>query len=136
MATQNCSGQFPFICFRDNLVLVKENKTWEEALEHCRALKSPYYASTLYDLISVQPGEDHNYMINKIKEANTEMVGSYMVTHERNVDRRSVLQVLCVKVGHAQQQTSHLHRLLVCGANLEGNPKTGRGFSFSRANLV
>lgn len=81
MATQNCSARFPFVCFRDNLVLVKENKTWEEALEHCRALKSPHHVSILYDLISVQPGEDHNYMMNKVTEANTEKVGSYSVTH-------------------------------------------------------
>uniref|UniRef100_A0A3Q2UJA8 Novel immune-type receptor 3, related 1-like n=1 Tax=Fundulus heteroclitus TaxID=8078 RepID=A0A3Q2UJA8_FUNHE len=34
----SCGEQFPFYCFHSSLVLVKENKTWEEALEHCRSL--------------------------------------------------------------------------------------------------
>uniref|UniRef100_A0A8C4NST7 C-type lectin domain-containing protein n=1 Tax=Dicentrarchus labrax TaxID=13489 RepID=A0A8C4NST7_DICLA len=74
MATQKCSDRFPFICLRDNLILVKENKTWEEALEHCRSLKTSFYPHYSYELVSVQPGEDHNYMMNKVMEANTEKV--------------------------------------------------------------
>ncbi|XP_051236327.1 macrophage mannose receptor 1-like isoform X3 [Dicentrarchus labrax] len=74
MATQKCSDRFPFICIRDNLILVKENKTWEEALEHCRSLKTSLYPHYSYELVSVQPGEDHNYMMNKVMEANTEKV--------------------------------------------------------------
>ncbi|XP_045889174.1 macrophage mannose receptor 1-like [Micropterus dolomieu] len=72
MATQNCSAQFPFVCFKDNLVLVKENKTWEEALEYCRALTSPYPYNS--DLVSVQPGEDHNDVMYRAAEAVTEKV--------------------------------------------------------------
>ncbi|XP_032376180.1 uncharacterized protein LOC116692197 [Etheostoma spectabile] len=34
-----CGDQRAFVCY-DNLILVKENKTWEEALEHCRKLNS------------------------------------------------------------------------------------------------
>lgn len=34
----SCEEKFPFYCFHSSLVLVKENKTWEEALEHCRSL--------------------------------------------------------------------------------------------------
>ncbi len=75
MATQKCSARFPFICFKDNLVLVKENKTWEEALEHCRALKSSG-SDVSYELVSVNPGEQHDYVITKVKEASTEQVGS------------------------------------------------------------
>ncbi|XP_042343374.1 secretory phospholipase A2 receptor-like [Plectropomus leopardus] len=74
MHTQNCNALFPYVCFRDNLVLVKENKTWEEALEHCRALQPPDQSSLRYELVSVQPGEDHNFVINKVKEADTEEV--------------------------------------------------------------
>ncbi|XP_029282237.1 macrophage mannose receptor 1-like [Cottoperca gobio] len=74
MATQNCTARFPFVCFRDNLVLVKENKTWREALEHCRALSSPYSSNLRYELLSVQPGEDHEYVLNRVMEADTEEV--------------------------------------------------------------
>ncbi|XP_035801693.1 secretory phospholipase A2 receptor-like [Amphiprion ocellaris] len=36
---KDCEKQkFPFWCFESQLVLVKENKTWEEAMEHCRHL--------------------------------------------------------------------------------------------------
>ncbi|KAJ4946911.1 hypothetical protein JOQ06_008954 [Pogonophryne albipinna] len=73
MATQNCSDRFPFLCIRDNLVLVKENKTWREALDHCRALNSPYISSIRFELVSVQP-EDHDNVMNKVKEGDTEEV--------------------------------------------------------------
>ena len=33
-----CHKLFFFICENNHLVLVKEEKTWEEALDHCRAL--------------------------------------------------------------------------------------------------
>ncbi|XP_023262700.1 secretory phospholipase A2 receptor-like [Seriola lalandi dorsalis] len=74
MATQNCSARFPFICYRDNLVLVKESKTWEEALEHCRALSTPTTYNRRYELVSVQPGEDHDFVMNKVMQADTEEV--------------------------------------------------------------
>uniref|UniRef100_A0A8C1XNS1 C-type lectin domain-containing protein n=1 Tax=Cyprinus carpio TaxID=7962 RepID=A0A8C1XNS1_CYPCA len=31
-----CSNQRPFVCYDDKLVLIRENKTWTEALRHCR----------------------------------------------------------------------------------------------------
>ncbi|TDH17434.1 hypothetical protein EPR50_G00008200 [Perca flavescens] len=74
MATQNCSARFPFVCFADNLVLVKENKTWEEALEHCRALSSTSQPNVRYELVSVQPGEDQDYVMNRVMEADTDEV--------------------------------------------------------------
>ncbi|CAK6976969.1 macrophage mannose receptor 1-like [Scomber scombrus] len=72
MATQNCTDRFPFVCFWDNLVLVKEDKTWEEALEHCRSLDSQIYLR--YDLVSVQPEQDYDYVMSKIQEAITDRV--------------------------------------------------------------
>lgn len=35
-----CDSQKAFLCYEDNPILVKENKTWEEALEHCRTLNT------------------------------------------------------------------------------------------------
>lgn len=68
MSTQDCTARFPFVCLRENLILVRENKTWQEALEHCRAYN--------YELVSVQPGEDHQRVIGYIMEAETNKVGS------------------------------------------------------------
>ncbi|XP_040894713.1 macrophage mannose receptor 1-like isoform X2 [Toxotes jaculatrix] len=66
MVARPCSDRFPFICYRDNLVLINDSKTWYEALDHCRALG--------LELVSVQPGPDHKYMMAKIMAANTEEV--------------------------------------------------------------
>ncbi|XP_040895039.1 C-type mannose receptor 2-like [Toxotes jaculatrix] len=74
MAARPCSDRFPFICYRDNLVLINDSKTWYEALDHCRALG--------LELVSVQPEPDrepnhepdHKYMMAKITAANTEEV--------------------------------------------------------------
>ncbi|XP_071345653.1 macrophage mannose receptor 1-like [Trachinotus anak] len=74
MATRNCSAHFPFICYRDNMVVVKENKTWEEALEHCRGLSSSFSSNRQYDLVSVQPGTDHAFVMTKVLQADTEKV--------------------------------------------------------------
>lgn len=70
MVPQNCEDRFPFICYKDNLILIKENKTWEEALEYCMIIG--------YKLVSVQPGADHANMMSMIEyEGGTEKVGSY-----------------------------------------------------------
>ncbi|XP_039652092.1 struthiocalcin-1-like [Perca fluviatilis] len=55
-------------------VQIKENKTWEEALEHCRALSSTSQPTLRYELVSVQPGEDQDYVMNRVMEAETEEV--------------------------------------------------------------
>ncbi|XP_059179951.1 macrophage mannose receptor 1-like [Centropristis striata] len=64
LATQDCSARLPYVCFRHNVILVKENKTWEEALEHCRALGR--------DLLSVQPEEDHDFVMVMVMQAETD----------------------------------------------------------------
>ncbi|XP_032377794.1 uncharacterized protein LOC116693151 [Etheostoma spectabile] len=74
MSTQNCAARFPSLCHTDNLVLVKENETWEGALEHCRRLNSTSRPNLRYELVSVQPGGDHDYVMNRVMEADTEEV--------------------------------------------------------------
>lgn len=74
MAAQNCNTHFPFLCVSDNLVLVMEEKNWQEALEHCRGLKSSTDSNVRYDLLSLQPEEDHVYVLRKVQEADTEEV--------------------------------------------------------------
>ncbi|XP_047436733.1 macrophage mannose receptor 1-like [Mugil cephalus] len=72
IAAQNCTTRLPFLCYWDNIVLVKEEKTWEEALEVCRDLGSPGQ----YDLASVEPGDDLDYLMYQILEADTDEVWS------------------------------------------------------------
>lgn len=78
MSAQNCEARFPFVCLSTNLVLVREEKTWEEALRHCRALGSSACGSRDYDLVSVQPGDEreHVHVSAAVQEADTEEVGS------------------------------------------------------------
>ncbi|CAL8383421.1 unnamed protein product [Arctogadus glacialis] len=44
----------------DKLVLVKQNKTWEGALEHCRALKvsRSFYNHPMFDILSFHTEEE------------------------------------------------------------------------------
>ncbi|XP_035991591.1 secretory phospholipase A2 receptor-like [Fundulus heteroclitus] len=74
MAVQNCSAYSPFLCVSDNVFLVKKEKSWEEALEYCRGLRSSTNSNLRFDLISLQPGEEHVYMMNKVMEADTDEV--------------------------------------------------------------
>ncbi|XP_035991813.1 lymphocyte antigen 75 [Fundulus heteroclitus] len=73
MATENCSVDLPFVCMSDEniVILVKENKSWEEALEHCRGISNSVLR---YDLVSVQPGDEHQHIMSKAMEADTEEV--------------------------------------------------------------
>ncbi|KAL6113628.1 uncharacterized protein ACO6RY_11864 [Pungitius sinensis] len=70
MSALSCSARFPFVCLSTNLLLVKENKTWEEALDHCRALGAVHNGQ--YDLVSVQPGDE--FVTTVMQEADTEEV--------------------------------------------------------------
>ncbi|TWW79540.1 Transmembrane protein 147 [Takifugu flavidus] len=63
-------GQFQ----NDNLLVVKENKTWEEALNHCLQLNAcEDYSSCdyTYNLLSLKEGSNLNYIRNRIYGATT-----------------------------------------------------------------
>ncbi|KAG7253611.1 hypothetical protein CRUP_016322, partial [Coryphaenoides rupestris] len=60
-----CDDHYGFVCYSDNLVLIKEEKTWEEALQHCRDLGE-------YDLLSSQ--YDHRFVRRHIEKAVTNEV--------------------------------------------------------------
>ncbi|XP_014831649.1 PREDICTED: secretory phospholipase A2 receptor-like [Poecilia mexicana] len=65
-----CSATRVFICHDDGLILVKENKTWDEALEHCRTLNKV----NRYDLATLTTDDDHNFARQTIQLATTEEV--------------------------------------------------------------
>uniref|UniRef100_A0A3Q0RYI5 Zgc:194252 n=1 Tax=Amphilophus citrinellus TaxID=61819 RepID=A0A3Q0RYI5_AMPCI len=64
--TKNCEDVFPFFCFHKALLLVKENKTWEEALEHCRSREM--------DLVSLVSESDVVQVLEISKTAQTDNV--------------------------------------------------------------
>ncbi|MEQ2171602.1 hypothetical protein GOODEAATRI_012500, partial [Goodea atripinnis] len=51
------------------VVLVKENKSWEEALEHCRGLSSLTNTNVRYDFLSLQPQDELDFIMNKVMRA-------------------------------------------------------------------
>ncbi|XP_071371318.1 putative C-type lectin domain family 20 member A [Centroberyx affinis] len=79
--TYQCYRHKYFMCYDERLVLVREEKTWEEALQHCRALepvdpsKPPTaYLNHRYDLASLWTPDDHDYAREKAQEASTDEV--------------------------------------------------------------
>uniref|UniRef100_A0AAY4C1H0 C-type lectin domain-containing protein n=2 Tax=Denticeps clupeoides TaxID=299321 RepID=A0AAY4C1H0_9TELE len=62
----DCSARFPFICYQDNLVLVRENKTWKEALLYCR--------QNHVDLVSVASEKVQRWVREMAGEASTPYV--------------------------------------------------------------
>lgn len=91
------------MCNTELLVLVKENKTWEEALIHCRALeaKDPNLPVTAegnhkYDLATLLTDDDHKFAQGKARSATTDKVDiqSFMLPrHDLSVVNMSLLVV-------------------------------------------
>lgn len=69
LSSQHCSqAHRPFLCLRENVVLLKEARTWEEAQDRCWALG--------YRLLSVQPGDDLDKVRGYVLAADTPKVAS------------------------------------------------------------
>ncbi|XP_041864710.1 macrophage mannose receptor 1-like [Melanotaenia boesemani] len=75
-----CKKKYNFLCY-DKLVLVTENKTWEEALDHCRSLggedsENPDSVSwkPSYDLATLITEDDHDYAQERAQQATTDEV--------------------------------------------------------------
>uniref|UniRef100_A0A3P9NP01 C-type lectin domain-containing protein n=1 Tax=Poecilia reticulata TaxID=8081 RepID=A0A3P9NP01_POERE len=63
---QDCGVQKPFICYDDKVILIKENKTWEDALTYCRGHH--------HDLVTITNMDDQRWIQEKVKEASTDYV--------------------------------------------------------------
>ncbi|XP_027879817.1 C-type lectin galactose-binding isoform-like [Xiphophorus couchianus] len=66
-----CDQRHMFMCYDESLTLVKENKTWDEALEYCRTLNK----ANSYDLATLITDDDHDFAQQKAHLATTEEVG-------------------------------------------------------------
>ncbi|TNN36706.1 Macrophage mannose receptor 1 [Liparis tanakae] len=74
-----CSEDHRFACYDDNVVVVTENKTWEDALSHCRGMQSPCEDNLntcryRYELLSLEQPSDYNYVRSRLFKAETDEV--------------------------------------------------------------
>ncbi|XP_048039571.1 macrophage mannose receptor 1-like [Megalobrama amblycephala] len=58
-----CNNQFPFVCHKEKLILIKEKLTWSEALRYCR--------QNHVDLVSVHSEEIQRDVMNVVKWPST-----------------------------------------------------------------
>ncbi|KAJ8272585.1 hypothetical protein GJAV_G00090940 [Gymnothorax javanicus] len=61
-----CSKEKPFYCYDDDLILVRENRTWDEALDYCRRNHS--------DLVSVYTESLQHWVKRRAQQASTDHV--------------------------------------------------------------
>ncbi|KAJ8272588.1 hypothetical protein GJAV_G00090980 [Gymnothorax javanicus] len=61
-----CSEEKPFYCYDDDLILVRENHTWDEALDYCRRHHS--------DLVSVYTESLQHWVKRRAQQASTDHV--------------------------------------------------------------
>ncbi|XP_037614154.1 C-type mannose receptor 2-like [Sebastes umbrosus] len=60
---RDCAKRKPFFCYEDNVILIKESKTWEEALYYCQ----DHY----HDLVSITNLDEQRWVQERAKMANT-----------------------------------------------------------------
>lgn len=72
---KKCSENLRFVCLSDNLVLVKTNKTWEEALDYCKSYCPKQPCTKPYSLLSLPTLTEHSYARKRIYKATTDEVG-------------------------------------------------------------
>ncbi|MED6240067.1 hypothetical protein ATANTOWER_015578 [Ataeniobius toweri] len=66
-----CTEQLKFVCYDDNLELVTENKTWDDAINHCRKMSS---SKSKCDLLSTTTSSQFSYVRDRIYNATSEEV--------------------------------------------------------------
>uniref|UniRef100_A0A3P9MHK5 C-type lectin domain-containing protein n=1 Tax=Oryzias latipes TaxID=8090 RepID=A0A3P9MHK5_ORYLA len=65
-STDDCSENRPFICYKDHVILIKENRTWEEALYYCRHHN--------HDLVTITTMDEQRWVQEKTKNASSPFV--------------------------------------------------------------
>lgn len=74
-----CAKTFFPVCYDDSLVVVNENKTWEEALSRCLEMTRPcvnylMHCEHKYNLVSLDEPSDYIYVRDRIYRATTDEV--------------------------------------------------------------
>ncbi|XP_049423945.1 secretory phospholipase A2 receptor-like [Epinephelus fuscoguttatus] len=62
-SSDECNKTKPFFCYGDKVILIKESKTWEEALNYCREKHC--------DLVSITNPHQQRWVQEKAKKADT-----------------------------------------------------------------
>ncbi|XP_042368633.1 macrophage mannose receptor 1-like [Plectropomus leopardus] len=65
-SSDKCNETKPFICYDDKVILIKEKKTWNDALDYCRKNHS--------DLVSITNPHQQRWVQERAKKANTSHV--------------------------------------------------------------
>uniref|UniRef100_A0A3P9JLU3 C-type lectin domain-containing protein n=1 Tax=Oryzias latipes TaxID=8090 RepID=A0A3P9JLU3_ORYLA len=65
-SSENCSEEHPFICQDDHVILIKEDRTWEEALYYCRHHH--------HDLVTITNMDEQRWVQEKTKNASSPFV--------------------------------------------------------------
>ncbi|XP_025761863.1 macrophage mannose receptor 1-like [Oreochromis niloticus] len=65
-SSDECDKEKPFFCHDDKLILIKENKTWEEALDYCRTFHR--------DLVSITNPQEQGWVQDKASNASSPFV--------------------------------------------------------------
>uniref|UniRef100_A0A3P9CB26 C-type lectin domain-containing protein n=1 Tax=Maylandia zebra TaxID=106582 RepID=A0A3P9CB26_9CICH len=65
-SSDECGKEKPFFCYDDKLILIKENKTWEEALDYCR--------ESHRGLVSITNLQEQGWVQDKAKNASSPFV--------------------------------------------------------------
>uniref|UniRef100_A0A8C7YL37 C-type lectin domain-containing protein n=1 Tax=Oryzias sinensis TaxID=183150 RepID=A0A8C7YL37_9TELE len=64
--TDDCNNRKPFFCYTDHVILIKENRTWEEALYYCRHHH--------HDLVTITNMDEQRWVQEKTKNASSPFV--------------------------------------------------------------
>ncbi|XP_008433450.1 lithostathine-1-beta-like [Poecilia reticulata] len=62
----SCNERKPFICYDDKFILIKENKTWDDALTYCR--------QNHHDLVTISNMDDQISVQQEAQFASTDYV--------------------------------------------------------------
>ncbi|KAG7475397.1 hypothetical protein JOB18_030673 [Solea senegalensis] len=72
--SNECSKNMSFVCYDDKLVVVNENKTWEEALTHCKGIKAKCESPKCRLLYNSGRLYNSSYIRERIHKATTDEV--------------------------------------------------------------
>ncbi|XP_026009595.1 C-type lectin lectoxin-Phi2-like [Astatotilapia calliptera] len=81
-SSDECNKKNYFFCYGDKLILINENKTWEEALDYCRLHHT--------DLVSITNPHQQRWVERRAKNASSPTYGDKAVCYENWADNGKI----------------------------------------------